>query len=163
MQCFRPFLNVFNPFLSATFRLINAIAIAKMSHRCIIGFLITCLSFSAIAQPENVALDKPAIQSTTVNGKSAARAVDGNTSAVWRDDSITVTESSTSHWWRVDLEAIYDISDITIFNRTDSTSSRLEGATVMVGMTKSKTLTPLFLVKLLVKQGMLWMTSLVTF
>ena len=68
----------------------------------------------------NVALNQPAIQSSTQYGGVAGRAVDGNTSGLWSDGSVTHTNYDQHAWWEVDLGAIYDISTIQLWNRTNS-------------------------------------------
>jgi len=88
---------------------------------------------------DNVALGKVATQSSTAFGGVAARAVDGNTNGSYGAGSVTHTQPSTNNpWWRVDLGATYDVTQINVFNRTDSCcSSRLNGATVYVGNVNS--------------------------
>lgn len=89
-------------------------------------------------EPTNVALNKTAIQSTTDFGGSASRAVDGNTSGRYGDRSVTHTRGAAgNHWWRVDLGAVYDISQINVFNRTDCCNSRLDGGIVYFGNNNS--------------------------
>ncbi len=85
--------------------------------------------FGTLAPPAvNVALNKPATQSSTRFGGVASRAVDGNTNG----NSFTHTDFEQG-WWRVDLQDIYDISTINVFNRTTCCSNRLVGASVYVG------------------------------
>ncbi|MDF7806329.1 putative glycoside hydrolase [Pontiellaceae bacterium B12219] len=78
---------------------------------------------------EPVALGKVTAQSTTVHGGVASRAVDGNTSGVWGDGSVTHTASEENPWWEVDLGANYSIRAIQIFNRS-VLQSRLSDFTV---------------------------------
>ena len=61
----------------------------------------------------NLALRKSATQSTTGSGGVASRAVDGNTSGIWNNGSITHTQggASLNPWWRVDLGATYDVAN----------------------------------------------------
>merc|ERR1712050_65162 len=75
--------------------------------------------------PINVALNKPAKQSSTLYSGIAPRAVDGNTSPLWDDYSVTHTNTGVDQWWEVDLEELYDISMIKIYNRGDCCSYRL--------------------------------------
>ena len=82
---------------------------------------------------DNVALNKSASQSSTGNGGSANRAVDGNRGGVYNDNSVTHTISGSDPWWRVDLGAKYDLTHLRIYNRTDCCSARLDGAKVYVG------------------------------
>jgi len=64
----------------------------------------------------NIALNKTATQSSTKNGGFAERAIDGNTSGVWADGSITHTQKDENAWWQVDLEDNYEIDSVKIFN-----------------------------------------------
>ncbi len=85
--------------------------------------------FGTLAASEtNVALNKPATQSSTRFNGVASRAVDGNTSG----NSFTHSDFEQG-WWRVDLLDQYDISTINVFNRTSCCSDRLVGARVYVG------------------------------
>jgi hypothetical protein len=78
--------------------------------------------------PENLALRKPAIQSSTANnGESVASlAVDGNTSEKYSDSSISHTNQERNPWWEVDLGEICKIQEIKIFNRADGVEDRLK-------------------------------------
>jgi len=69
---------------------------------------------------DNVALGRPTFQSSTAFGGSSSRAVDGNTSGVYRNDSTTHTANSNQPWWRVDLDETTSLESIIIFNRTDN-------------------------------------------
>jgi hypothetical protein len=63
----------------------------------------------------NVALKKPATQSSTLNNNAKL-----NATAAVDDDSTTFSHTSSSessHWWQVDLEGLSSIEDITIQNR----------------------------------------------
>ena len=93
-------------------------------------------------QPEpalNVALNQPVAQSTTAFGGVASRAVDGNTNGSFNAGSVTHTVvNSNNPWWRVDLGATHNVSQINIFNRTNNCCSfRLNGAVVYVGDVES--------------------------
>ncbi len=85
----------------------------------------------------NLALNKPATQSSTYGSVTfgrASNAVDGNTDGDRDSGSTTHTDDDEPQkWWRVDLGAVYNISEIKIFNRTDCCGSRLNGAKVYVG------------------------------
>ncbi len=89
--------------------------------------------FGTLAIPEeNVALNKPATQSSTRFGGVASRAVDGNTNG----NSFTHTDFEQG-WWRVDLQDEYIISTINVFNRTTCCSERLSGTGIYVGSIRS--------------------------
>ena len=78
--------------------------------------------------PMNLALGKPATQSSTYNNKPsdfASMAVDGNY------NSFTHTECNKGYrqWWRVDLEDVFTISSIVVGNRLDCCGGRFHDAT----------------------------------
>ncbi len=81
---------------------------------------------------DNLALFKPASQSSTAHNGIPERAVDGNTSGNWGDDSITHTSSGVGQWWKVDLGTTESIGDIILFNRTNCCMHRLNNVTVSV-------------------------------
>jgi hypothetical protein len=83
----------------------------------------------------NVAAGKQAYQSSTAYGGEASRAVDGNTDGAFFSGSVTHTDAGPSEWWMVDLGGSYDIRSITVFNRTDCCSERLD-ARVLVTTTR---------------------------
>ena len=67
----------------------------------------------------NYALGKPTSQSSTAFGGDPARAVDGNTSGVWGNGSVTHTNLQSRPWWQVDLLQGRYIDTINVFGRTD--------------------------------------------
>lgn len=71
----------------------------------------------------NVALNKPAIESSTYNnaGGGPSKAVDDN------DNSFTHTQcwKGINQWWQVDLEDTFTISSMEIVNRQDCCGGRL--------------------------------------
>ena len=85
----------------------------------------------------NVALNKSTVQSSTGYGGVSSRAVDGNTNGDYGAGSITHTNFEQNAWWRVDLGASYNISQISIFNRTNCCMDRLNGVEVYVGNSPS--------------------------
>ncbi|MBW7944186.1 DUF2341 domain-containing protein [Patescibacteria group bacterium] len=80
----------------------------------------------------NVALNKSAAQSSTNSGADASRAVDGNTNGNWAGNSVSHTNSDANAWWQVDLGAVYDLSHINIYNRTDCCGTRLSNFYIFV-------------------------------
>ncbi|PWQ97151.1 discoidin domain-containing protein [Leucothrix arctica] len=82
----------------------------------------------------NLALSGIASQSTTDYSGVASRAIDGNTSGAYSQNSVTHTNSSnTTAWWQVVLPQEATIGQIALFNRTDSCcTSRLTNFTVSV-------------------------------
>ena len=84
----------------------------------------------------NVALGGTAEQSSTDFGGVASRAIDGDTNGVWSGGSITHTiVNSSDPYWQVDLGEVYDIEDITLWNRTDCCSGRLSNYHVLLSTT----------------------------
>ena len=82
----------------------------------------------------NVALEKPASQSTTNWGGTADKAVDGDTNGSYGAGTSTHTiEGDNSPWWEVDLGQAYPIDGIGVYNRTDSDyGSRLNNFSVQL-------------------------------
>ena len=91
------------------------------------GFGILSLAEVEVFGMQNLALGKPATQSTTFSGGVAARAVDGNTDGVWTHNSVTHTIGvvDLQPWWQVDLGAVRGISHMVLYNRTDCCAERL--------------------------------------
>ncbi|MFE7549313.1 alpha-L-fucosidase [Streptomyces gardneri] len=80
------------------------------------------------AAGSNLALRKPATQSSTGHNGAPGRAVDGNTGGNWPGNSVTHTSETpldTNPWWQVDLGSSQHLSSIKLFNRTDCCSNRL--------------------------------------
>jgi hypothetical protein len=93
---------------------------------------------------ENLSL-KPgtqAFQSTTDFGGDPYRAIDGNTSGIWSNNSVTHTKNvgptdvgppgstSTQQSWALWFPAIRAVRHVTIFNRTDCCAERLGSITI---------------------------------
>jgi len=83
---------------------------------------------------ENMAEGKPATQISTAYGGDASRVVDGNTDGVWQNDSVNHTATAYEAWWEVDLEAIREIGDIDVWNRTDCCGYRTADFYVLVSV-----------------------------
>ncbi|MBP0904010.1 carbohydrate-binding protein [Mariniflexile gromovii] len=76
-----------------------------------------------------------ATQSSTYAAAHASLAIDGNTDGNYNNGSVSHTNNGDGNakWWQVDLQADYNIENITIFNRTGSNySERLIDFTVEV-------------------------------
>jgi Concanavalin A-like lectin/glucanases superfamily/F5/8 type C domain len=73
----------------------------------------------------DLALGKPAFESSNPFGGAASRAVDGNTDGNWSDGSVTHTNLDQYAWWYVDLGSSQQISTVKIWNRTDCCQDRL--------------------------------------
>ena len=70
------------------------------------------------ARPDNLALNKPATQSSTGWGGEASRAVDGNTDGVWDNGSLSHTGKEDNPWWQVDLGSAQPIGQVKVWNRS---------------------------------------------
>ena len=101
----------------------------KMVRRIVITYLVYMyLKCSSLTGP-NIALGKPTVQFlSTFLGGSASKAVDGNTSDHNVGDMCAHTERGTQTnpaWWRVDLEAKYNITGIKIYNRNQTGKQKM--------------------------------------
>lgn len=67
----------------------------------------------------NLALHRPASQSSTAGGAVASRAVDGGLGAELAGGSVTQTASSRQPWWQVDLGSVQALKSIRLWNRFD--------------------------------------------
>ncbi|WP_165547171.1 PKD domain-containing protein [Kribbella sindirgiensis] len=79
----------------------------------------------------NLSTSRPATQSSTDVG-TAARAVDGNTNGVFAAGSVSRTASSSQPWWQVDLLTSSRVSNVTVYNRTDAATDKLNNAVVFL-------------------------------
>ncbi|MEZ4771980.1 MAG: discoidin domain-containing protein [Bacteroidia bacterium] len=97
--------------------------------------MILIAGYSLHAQPE-IAKGKPATQSSDYHPTlgQAGNAVDGNTSGVWANRSVTHTldGGSAYPWWEVDLGEDYQIQRIEIWNRTDCCANRMNNMEILV-------------------------------
>ena len=96
--------------------------------------LINVLSVTAqnIAAGKNT--EQSSVYASNVDKFGPANAVDGNQTGVVNEFTVTHTLNEENSWWRVDLGAVYDISSITVYNRTECCSVRITGAQVRVGL-----------------------------
>ncbi|GAA3510893.1 hypothetical protein GCM10022393_25680 [Aquimarina addita] len=91
-----------------------------------------CIDTTTPPITDNLALYGVATQSSLDYDGAASRAIDGNTSGIWNQESVTHTANEANPWWQVDLSTTKYIGDITIFNRTDCCTTRLSDFTVSV-------------------------------
>ncbi|MED7949980.1 galactose-binding domain-containing protein, partial [Streptomyces sp. BE303] len=84
--------------------------------------------WKAVFNQTNVALGRPATQSSTWGGASAALAVDGNTNGRFFSGSVTHTNSDANAWWQTDLGGVTPINNIKINSRTDGYRDRSNNA-----------------------------------
>lgn len=83
----------------------------------------------------NVALRRPATQSSTTYSGPASLAVDGNSDGRYFQHSCTHTASEAGPWWRVDLQETQPVRAVKVYNRADCCGNRLSGFEVRVGNT----------------------------
>ncbi|MDO8370157.1 MAG: discoidin domain-containing protein [Candidatus Nitrotoga sp.] len=83
----------------------------------------------------NLALGKPATQSSQFGLTGAATAVDGNTDGTYGNGSVTHTLLDKAAWWEVDLGASAMVVSLAMWNRTDYGSERLKNYWVFVSDT----------------------------
>ena len=81
----------------------------------------------------NLALKKPARQSSTYGGAVAGRAVDGISKTAFRSGSCTHTKKELRPWWRVDLGKKVLVKLVTVLNRGDCCADRLSNFEIYVG------------------------------
>ena len=67
----------------------------------------------------NFAFGKTATQSSTGWDGVASRAVDGNSSGVWANGSVTHTNSDLNAWWQVDLGQVQSLTVVNLWNRVE--------------------------------------------
>lgn len=77
----------------------------------------------------NLALNKPARQSSNYTAKSVASMANDGSRV---EKNFNHTENDTNAWWEVDLGAVSEISTIEVYNRTDCCSFRLSDFHVFV-------------------------------
>lgn len=101
-------------------------------------------AWSSGTAPTDLALKKPATQSSDLGGQTGAGlAVDGNTDGNFFDQSVSSTGSDVNAWWGVDLGSSQQVRQISVFNRTDCCSTRLNNYWVFVSDSPfDTTLTP---------------------
>jgi len=83
----------------------------------------------------NLALTGVASQSSTFAGfafLAADRAADGNRDGDFEAGSLTHTELNAQPWWEIDLGAVYDLSEVRIFNREDCCAESLSNVHVLI-------------------------------
>jgi Protein of unknown function (DUF1553)/Protein of unknown function (DUF1549)/Planctomycete cytochrome C/F5/8 type C domain len=103
--------------------------------------ILSLAEVQVFSRDEIVSKGAAARQSTTDFEGKAERAVDGNPSGKYTDNSTTHTAISSNPWWEVDLGKAVAIDKIVIWNRTDGdVGNRLDGATLSIMSEDRKTL-----------------------
>ncbi|XP_078578154.1 uncharacterized protein LOC144863066 [Branchiostoma floridae x Branchiostoma japonicum] len=81
----------------------------------------------------NLALNKPATQSSTGFRGAPGRAVDGNRNAIYAQKSCSHTAMERNPWWRVDLGSSQGVGRVVVVKRQRCCGQWLEGFQVYVG------------------------------
>ncbi|KAJ8354153.1 hypothetical protein SKAU_G00217200 [Synaphobranchus kaupii] len=81
----------------------------------------------------NLALRGKATQSTDYGTGFALNAIDGNHNGVYYGGSCTHTKAESYPWWRVDLKRKYRVMSVSVTNREDCCSERINGAEIRIG------------------------------
>lgn len=94
--------------------------------------VLTLAEVEVLVVGTNVAPGGSARQSSTAHGAGAGRAIDGNTSGFFNNQSQTHTNEERNPWWEVDLGAEYPVDAVRIYNRRDDgLGARLEGFSII--------------------------------
>jgi hypothetical protein len=93
------------------------------------------LNVTTAVATRNLAVNRPATQSSTGWSGDAFRAVDGNTDGNYYAASVTHTMDDVNAWWQVDLGTIESLGTVEVFNRTDFAPDRLSDFYVLVSDT----------------------------
>jgi hypothetical protein len=80
----------------------------------------------------NIAQGRSTTQSSTSSGGISDRAADGNTDGDFFNNSVNLTTSEFQPWWQVELDTVYEIDYVNLYNRTDCCSTRLSDFYVLV-------------------------------
>ena len=110
----------------------KALCSVQAYKKCLAGEC--CIQTSVPTSNPNLALGKPAWQSSNYNNKhgGASLAVDGNRDSTYSALSCTHTKSEPNPWWEVDLTSENLVGRVVIVNRGDGSWSRLRNLVVTV-------------------------------
>ncbi len=78
------------------------------------------VTLSVIDRATNLAVGKPARQSSTAEGAEASRANDGQRDGVLANGSVSLTGADDNAWWQVDLGEDFVLTSADIWNRSSS-------------------------------------------
>ncbi|XP_036413787.1 uncharacterized protein LOC118798514 [Colossoma macropomum] len=82
---------------------------------------------------QSIALKGTATQSSLYDRGFPSNAIDGNRDGVYYRGSCTHTEKNLGPWWRLDLLKQHKVFTISVTNRQDAVSDRLNGAEIRIG------------------------------
>lgn len=93
--------------------------------------ILSLAEVEVFAQGRNLAPEGRATQSSVAYGGPPELAIDGNTSGVFAEASVTHTATETDPWWRLDLGREVDLERLVLWNRTDGNlEQRMAGVEV---------------------------------
>ncbi|XP_039662591.1 uncharacterized protein LOC120562764 isoform X2 [Perca fluviatilis] len=99
----------------------------------VVFVLLAVLGQTSATLDPNIARGGNVIQSSLYGNAIPERAIDGNRASDWAQGSCTHTNNDLKPWWRLDLMKTYRINTVTITNRGDCCSERINGAEIHIG------------------------------
>lgn len=94
--------------------------------------ILSLAEVKVLSSGSNIAGEGGATQSSVDFDGEAKRAIDGNTSGDYAQNTVTHTRQSDDPWWELDLQSSRDVDAIEIWNRTLGLEDRLQGAVVIL-------------------------------
>ncbi len=85
-----------------------------------------------VVTPRNLARGGTATQINTAFGGTPERAIDGNTSGIFGNNSMTHTDNTEGSWWEVELRDAVRVDSIVLWSRTECCANRLSNIRVSV-------------------------------
>jgi len=93
------------------------------------GKILSLAEVEVFSGEENVATAGTATQSSVGSNGTPERAIDGNTSGVYEENTVTHTATEANPWWEVDLGAVKSVDRIVLYNRNVA-MERINGSIV---------------------------------
>ncbi|KAI0231977.1 hypothetical protein LSAT2_017688 [Lamellibrachia satsuma] len=87
--------------------------------------LVFTFGSQVLTTDDNVAVGRPARQTSVVWEGTPDRAVDGDTNGIYENKRCTHTNESNYPWWAVDLETVSLVRSVHIYNRVGENAYRL--------------------------------------
>jgi YD repeat-containing protein len=109
----------------------KSVPYVSRASRAMASMALPPMALAAQQSSTNLALNRTATQSSIGYG-APGRAVDGNTSGSWANNSVSHTDYDYQAWWHVDLGSVQTIDQIKVWNRTDCCGDRLSNFYVFV-------------------------------
>ncbi|XP_026995064.2 fucolectin-like [Tachysurus fulvidraco] len=106
---------------------------SQRSMPLFLGIYIFSMLWKLTYMQVDLALGGKATQSSSYFFYAASYAIDSNKETNAYSHPCASTNLENSPWWRVDLLAVYDISNVIITNRGDCCPERINGAEIHIG------------------------------